>query len=191
MSLCLSLKNSWWPTRWGTHVAALPTGMPTEKQTYHDIEAVYKALTATYPPEKIIVYGQSVGSGPSCWLASRYTVHSLILHSPIMSGLRVITTSRALCCCDIFPNIDRVRKVHCPVLLLHGNHDEEVRTAVAVTIILLGLGWLTLACVLLPRSTSITLASCTARSRSSTGETPGSETTPATTTFMHASVTST
>mgnify|MGYP003878277827 CR=1 FL=1 len=67
-----------------------------------------------------------VGSGPSVWLATKRPVHSLIIHSGIMSGLRVLTTSRLLCCFDIFPNVSRLSRVSCPVLFMHGQHDEEV-----------------------------------------------------------------
>ena len=33
---------------------------------------------------------------------------------------------RALACLDIYPNIDRIRKVKCPVMVIHGRNDEEV-----------------------------------------------------------------
>ena len=38
----------------------------------------------------------------------------MVLHSPIMSGMRVLTPSRALACLDIYPNIDRIKKVKAP-----------------------------------------------------------------------------
>ena len=43
-----------------------------------------------------------------------------------MSGIRVLTESRLLCCCDLFPNIDRIKRVKAPVLVIHGLEDEEV-----------------------------------------------------------------
>ena len=45
------------------------------------------------------------------------------------AGLRVVTSNRLLCCCDIFPNIDRVRRTRCPALVIHGQRDEEVNIA--------------------------------------------------------------
>lgn len=98
-------------------------GTPTERQVYYDIEAVYNWCSihvTSDPGSRVILYGQSVGSGPSCYLASRQPVAGLILHSPILSGVRVLTTSRLLACCDIFPNIDRIKKVRCPVFVIHG-----------------------------------------------------------------------
>ena len=49
-----------------------------------------------------------------------------MLHSPIMSGMRVLTDSRALACLDIYPNIERIGKVQCPVWVIHGKLDEAV-----------------------------------------------------------------
>ncbi|RCV38244.1 hypothetical protein SETIT_8G126400v2 [Setaria italica] len=46
--------------------------MPSEYNTYYDIEAVYDCLKKEYGIEEdLILYGQSVGSGPTLHLASR------------------------------------------------------------------------------------------------------------------------
>lgn len=51
---------------------------PTERQTYKDIETVYnwcvETKLVTDPAKEVILYGQSVGSGPSVYLASRRPV---------------------------------------------------------------------------------------------------------------------
>ncbi|KAL7445690.1 hypothetical protein ACHAXH_009089 [Discostella pseudostelligera] len=104
-------------------------GIPMEKNTYRDVKMVYEWVVAniTHHERNVILYGQSVGSGPSCYLASRREhVGGLILHSPFTSGMRVLTPSRALACLDIFPNIDRIAKVQCPVFIIHGKKDQEV-----------------------------------------------------------------
>ena len=119
-------------------------GVPMEKNTYRDVKMMYEWVVenvtgpqlkrcgsgggeAKSPEHNVILYGQSVGSGPSCYLASRRSnVGGLILHSPFTSGMRVLTPSRALACLDIFPNIDRIKKVKCPVFIIHGQKDQEV-----------------------------------------------------------------
>jgi len=106
-------------------------GVSLEHNTYRDIEMVYDYVlehVAVGQDEKnIVLYGQSVGSGPSCYLsAKKPDVGGLILHSPFMSGMRVLTPSRALGCLDIFPNINRIEKVKCPVMIIHGMMDVEV-----------------------------------------------------------------
>jgi abhydrolase domain-containing protein 17 len=66
---------------------------PSEQNTYADIEAAYRCLIETYgaSEENIILYGQSVGSGPTLDLASCLPhLRAVILHSPILSGLRVM-----------------------------------------------------------------------------------------------------
>ncbi|KAJ0450498.1 putative serine hydrolase FSH, serine aminopeptidase, S33, alpha/Beta hydrolase [Helianthus annuus] len=69
------------------------SGKPTEHNTYADIEAAYRCLVETYGvnEEDVILYGQSVGSGPTIDLASRLSrLRAVVLHSPILSGLRVL-----------------------------------------------------------------------------------------------------
>ena len=105
-------------------------GVPMERNTYRDVKMVYEWVVNNVTDRResaVILYGQSVGSGPSCYLASRRAnVGGLVLHSPFTSGMRVLTPSRALACLDIFPNIDRIKKVKCRVFIMHGRKDAEV-----------------------------------------------------------------
>ena len=50
----------------------------------------------------------------------------VVLHAPFMSGLRVITPSRLLCCFDVFPNVSRLPRVDAPVFIIHGDRDEVI-----------------------------------------------------------------
>jgi hypothetical protein len=45
----------------------------------------------------VILYGQSVGSGPTCYLAAKRVCAGVVLHSPIMSGMRVLTVRHLHC----------------------------------------------------------------------------------------------
>ncbi|VEU36899.1 unnamed protein product [Pseudo-nitzschia multistriata] len=105
-------------------------GVAMEANTYTDIAAVYEWTLHNVcggDESRIILYGQSVGSGPCCHLARHVDgLAGMVLHSPFMSGMRVLTPSRALACLDIYPNIDRVAKTKCPVMVIHGRLDEEV-----------------------------------------------------------------
>lgn len=102
-------------------------GKPTEKNVYEDVEAAYDYLVdeAKIGPEKIIVFGRSVGSGPATYLASRKPVAGLVLESPIVSAFRVLTVLPLLPF-DKFNNLSRIDKVDCPVLVMHGRSDEVV-----------------------------------------------------------------
>ncbi|XP_074308369.1 uncharacterized protein LOC141643219 isoform X1 [Silene latifolia] len=105
------------------------TGKPSEQNTYADIEAVYRCLVEKYgvKEEDVILYGQSVGSGPTLDLAIRLPkLRAVVLHSPIMSGLRVIYSVKKTYWFDIYKNIDKIPSVSCPVLVIHGTADEVV-----------------------------------------------------------------
>lgn len=105
-------------------------GVPEEDFTYSDLQAVYQYVLkglANNDASRIVLYGQSVGSGPCCYLAAREDqIGGMILHSPFTSGMRVLTSSRILGCLDIYPNIDRISNVNCPVMIIHGRLDQEV-----------------------------------------------------------------
>ncbi|XP_062223844.1 uncharacterized protein LOC133922500 [Phragmites australis] len=105
------------------------SGKPSEQNTYADIEAVYRCLIETYgsSEENIILYGQSVGSGPTLDLASRLPrLRAVVVHSPILSGLRVMYPVKHTYWFDIYKNIDKIPLVRCPVLVIHGTADEVV-----------------------------------------------------------------
>ena len=115
------------------------SGKPSEHALYANVEAAYEHLCSpeafgVQPAEELVVYGQSVGSGPSVYLCARKPVRALLLHSGIASGIRVIAPDWSnLCspvnvfgCFDIFPNVGRLRQLTCPVLLIHGTDDEVV-----------------------------------------------------------------
>ncbi len=66
------------------------TGTPSVSNTIADINACYQFLLQVKGkrPQDIVVYGQSVGSGPTCDLgASEKGLKGIVLHSPLMSGI--------------------------------------------------------------------------------------------------------
>jgi pimeloyl-ACP methyl ester carboxylesterase len=86
-------------------VCFLFEAQPSEENTYADIEAVYQCLETEYgiSQENLILYGQSVGSGPTLHLASRLPrLRGVVLHSAILSGLRVVCHVNFTFCFDIY-----------------------------------------------------------------------------------------
>ncbi|XP_033120696.1 alpha/beta hydrolase domain-containing protein 17B-like [Anneissia japonica] len=105
------------------------TGKPLERNLYADIDAAWQALRTRYgiSPEHIVLYGQSIGTVPTVDLASRYECAAVILHSPLMSGMRVaFPETKRTWCFDAFPSIDKITKVSSPVLVIHGTEDEVI-----------------------------------------------------------------
>ncbi|MCQ2818411.1 MAG: alpha/beta hydrolase [archaeon] len=112
-------------TGYGTN----PEGfLPSEQFCYDDIDAAYTYLTEELQinPSRIIVFGRSVGSGPSCYLAEKHDVGGLILNSGFMSVYRIIFKFRFTLPGDKFPNIDRMKNINCPVCVFHSIKDEII-----------------------------------------------------------------
>ncbi|MGJ8653338.1 MAG: alpha/beta hydrolase [Opitutaceae bacterium] len=109
------------------------TGTPSESGVFAAAEAAYRYATETlgYKPADITLYGRSLGSGPSCWLAEQYPVGGLILDGAFSSTFRVMTHVRILPW-DYFNNIARLPKIDCPMLVLHGKQDRTVPFSHAV-----------------------------------------------------------
>ena len=102
-------------------------GSPGEQAAYDDEDAAYDYLTAALriSPDRIIVYGRSVGSGPAVHLAARKPAAGLILQSPFVSAFRVLTRIPLLPF-DKFPNYKEIGKVRCPLLIIHGDSDTVI-----------------------------------------------------------------
>jgi fermentation-respiration switch protein FrsA (DUF1100 family) len=102
-------------------------GKPTETNAYEDIDSAYNYLTQNLkiPPERIIVLDRSVGGGSAVNLAMRKPVGGLIIESSFISAFQVIVPFRILPF-DKFPNIDNIKKVKCPILVIHGKADEII-----------------------------------------------------------------
>ncbi|CAH8825514.1 unnamed protein product [Trichobilharzia szidati] len=105
------------------------SGQRLEENLYADADAVLHELRERFnvPLNRIVLYGQSIGTAPTVELATKYKVAGVVLHSPFMSGLRVVcpgTTRRF--CFDPFTNIDKVSRILSPTLIIHGTDDEII-----------------------------------------------------------------
>ncbi|KAG2436711.1 hypothetical protein HXX76_006236 [Chlamydomonas incerta] len=107
------------------------TGTPTVNNTLADITAVLGCLQSAYgiPAGRVVLYGQSVGSGPSCYLgAERADLAGVVLHSPLLSGVRVLKPHVRWwpAWADVYPNHTLAPKIKSPVLVMHGTEDEVI-----------------------------------------------------------------
>ncbi len=108
----------------------LSDGKPSENGCYENITAAWVYLTdkLSVPQDKIIIVGQSVGTGPSTWLASREQIKpaGLVLIAPFKSinrvpfGVNIFPKDR-------FPNINRIENVSAPLLVIHGKKDAMIK----------------------------------------------------------------
>ncbi len=102
-------------------------GRVSEKNFYEDAGVVYNYLVNELkkPPEKIIALGRSIGGAAAIDIASREEVAGLILEGAFTSAFRVAMPIVPFPF-DKFKNIDKIDKVQCPVLFIHGRDDTIV-----------------------------------------------------------------
>jgi fermentation-respiration switch protein FrsA (DUF1100 family) len=108
-------------------------GAPSEKGTYLDAEASWQYLVRRLdvPPDRIIVYGRSLGGAIAAWLARKHTPRMLVLESAFTS-LRDVAAHlypwapTRLLLGDRYNTASYVREVRCPVLVIHSPDDEIV-----------------------------------------------------------------
>ena len=110
-------------------------GRANEAGLYAAADAAYAALVARpgIDPDRIYVYGRSLGSAAATWVAARHPVAGLILESPFTSAGAMARQLYALLPRFIvrlsLDNLGRMRQIRCPVLVLHGDADRLVPTA--------------------------------------------------------------
>src|ERR1041385_963722 len=102
-------------------------GRATEKSVYEDEAAAYEFLAVDLktPPDRIIIFGRSVGTGPATYIAARRPSAGLILQSPFVSAFRVLTRIPLLPF-DKFPNYKNIRHIHSPILIMHSRADSII-----------------------------------------------------------------
>jgi len=108
-------------------------GKPSEDGTYLDARAAYKWLTKKkgISQDKIIIFGRSLGGSIAAYLAGKTKARGLVLESAftsypdIGSKFYPYMPVRWFAAFD-YPTIDFVRKVKCPVLVIHSRTDEMI-----------------------------------------------------------------
>jgi fermentation-respiration switch protein FrsA (DUF1100 family) len=108
-------------------------GMPSEAGLYRDADAAYRYLrdSMAVPPERIVVFGHSLGSAVAVELVSRVPAAGLVLDGALTSVIeraqemfpyapvRWVAASR-------YPSIERVGRLTLPKLFLHARDDEVI-----------------------------------------------------------------
>ena len=111
----------------------LSEGKPSERGTYLDAEAAWEYLVGERgtTPERIVVFGRSLGGAVAARLATGRRPGALIIESTFSSGVdmarrlypfmpvALITRLR-------YPVIDYATAVTCPVLVVHSRDDEII-----------------------------------------------------------------
>jgi pimeloyl-ACP methyl ester carboxylesterase len=109
------------------------TGRPTEDGLIQDARAAYAYAAARYP-QRIAVWGESLGSGVAVAIAAERPVTRLILDAPFTSTVDVAAALYwylpvRILMKDQFRSDVRIKRVTAPVLILHGEADNVIPIA--------------------------------------------------------------
>jgi hypothetical protein len=107
-------------------------GVPSETAMYADAEAAFDALLQRgIAPERIILLGHSLGSGPAVSLATRHRAAALVLFGAFTSipdaaaerypwlPVRYVASVQ-------FDSLARMHSVHIPVVIAHSRADTTI-----------------------------------------------------------------
>jgi fermentation-respiration switch protein FrsA (DUF1100 family) len=107
-------------------------GRPSEAGMYEDSEAAYQELLRRgVPPNRIIVLGHSLGSGPAVLLATRHKAAALVLFGaftsvPDAAAERYPYLPVRLAVAVQFNSLARIGDVHMPVVIAHTRGDTLI-----------------------------------------------------------------
>ena len=107
-------------------------GMASEAGMYEDAEAAYKALLRRgVPPNRVILFGHSLGSAPAVLLATRHLAAALVLFGaftsiPDAAADRYPFLPVRYAASVQFDSLARIRDVHMPVIITHSRADTLV-----------------------------------------------------------------
>jgi len=108
-------------------------GKPSEQGTYLDVRAAYRWLTKKkgINPQRVIIFGWSLGGSVAAYLAGKVRAASLVIEGAFTSYADIGSKYYPYMPVRWFarfryPTINYVRKVACPVMVIHSRDDETV-----------------------------------------------------------------
>ena len=107
------------------------TGHPTEVGILRDAAAAYQFATARYPADRIVLWGESLGTAVAVAIAAEHPVGRVFLESPFTSAADIAAArypifAVRLLMKDQFRSDERIGRVTAPVLVIHGDRDDIV-----------------------------------------------------------------
>lgn len=111
-------------------------GEPSEQGLYNDARAAiaYALREKHIPLEKIILYGESLGSGVAVQMAAEYKIAALVLEAPYTSVVNraaeiYFYVPVRFLIHDHYDSIAKIGAVKSPVLIFHGELDVTIPAA--------------------------------------------------------------
>ena len=110
------------------------SGSPTEPGLIADATAAYEFAIARYPAQRIVLWGESLGTGVAIALAADRKVAGIMLQAPFTSAVDIGARAYPflpvrLLMKDQFRSDERIGKIKAPLLVLHGALDRVIPLA--------------------------------------------------------------
>jgi uncharacterized protein len=107
------------------------SGRPSEAGLIEDARAAYAFAAERYPEGRLVLWGESLGTGVAVALAAEKKVARLVLESPYLSTVAIAASAYPFVPVrflvkDQFRSDLRIRNVTAPVLIVHGDRDTVV-----------------------------------------------------------------
>eukprot|EP00928_Gymnodinium_smaydae_P072594 TRINITY_DN55931_c0_g1_i1.p1 TRINITY_DN55931_c0_g1~~TRINITY_DN55931_c0_g1_i1.p1 ORF type:complete len:277 (+),score=30.13 TRINITY_DN55931_c0_g1_i1:136-966(+) len=104
---------------------------PSEEGCYLAIDAAYDFLLKHHAPDRIVAFGESLGTGPTIDLVSRHPeIAGMMVSAPLASAIQTVRGGQVLAglfsASDLFQSYKKITAVRCPVLFSHGTADSLV-----------------------------------------------------------------
>jgi len=109
----------------------LSGGKSSEKRIFADAELIHDDVTAKYNPEKVILYGRSLGSGVAAYLSSVRKVAGMILVSPYDSMVNMAREQFPIFPVGImlkhrFDSVRYLENYKGPLCIIYGGRDNII-----------------------------------------------------------------
>lgn len=109
-------------------------GSPSEEGLLADARAAYDFARKTYPDARIVLWGESLGTGVATAIAAEKDIAALVLEAPYTSTLDIAQAHYPFIPVrwlmkDQFHSDARIGKVRAPILILHGDRDSVIPIA--------------------------------------------------------------
>lgn len=114
-------------------------GSPTQVNMYSDALMAFDFVMNQYAPERIVVYGHSLGTGIASYLASQRAANATILDAPYLSvkheaQRRYSVLPMGLLIKYPFRNDLWLTQKKNPIYIIHGSNDEEIPVSSGLTL---------------------------------------------------------
>lgn len=120
----------------------LSEGQPTEAGVYADALAAWQYVTGDLQIDsaRLVYFGHSLGGGVATWLAVKHPPKALILEGtftsvPDLGAHRYPFLPIRLMSRIFFDNLNRIKTIHVPLLIIHSRDDEKIFFASALSLL--------------------------------------------------------